>query len=311
MKIVSFFSYKGGAGRSTLAYNTIPILAKDFIHPTAKNPMIVLDTDIDSCGMTYLLDTPLNPIKIDENYCVQSLLADGCDQSKTATIKEHPFLSHLCPVGHSFGYPENDAILLLPAKSGKRILDNSIANYDDSNNPLKSRMDVFVNCCERMGVSAILLDSAVGDNLSAVISNNIADVIVCCMRPTRQFREGTKLYLKRISNSRISAGKHIVVVPNVVPTESIIIDNLQYPGEAIYHFEDDFKSFEQDEEAGRTSHYFHLDLTKKDCFGIPALTRFMWCEAILCNLPNLTAEEKLVVERYTKLAEIIHEIDID
>ena len=31
MKIINFFSYKGGAGRSTLAYNIIPILAAALI----------------------------------------------------------------------------------------------------------------------------------------------------------------------------------------------------------------------------------------------------------------------------------------
>ena len=55
MKTISFFSYKGGAGRSTLAYNVIPILAAEYIQPTAESPIIVVDTDVDSCGMSYLL----------------------------------------------------------------------------------------------------------------------------------------------------------------------------------------------------------------------------------------------------------------
>ncbi len=310
MKIMSFFSYKGGAGRSTLAYNTIPILAKEFIKPTPQRPIIVMDTDIDSCGMTYLLNVPSNPINIREDCCVQSLLADGCDVSVTPTIKEHPFLSKLCPVGHSFGYPENDAILLLPAFNGKKIVDGGIGNYDDSNNPMKPRLDQFLECCRRMKVSAVMLDSAVGDNLSAVLSNNVSDIIVCCMRPTRQFRDGTVQYLKRIANSRISNGKHIIVVPNVIPTQELEIGGLKYPDEALYQIGSAFRTFEKDMETGATTHEYHLEMTKKDCFGVPALPRFMWREEILCNLPSLTPEEELVVSRYRKLAEIIDEIDV-
>ena len=47
MKIISYFSYKGGAGRSTLAYNTIPILASEYFRPTKESPMIVVDMDIE------------------------------------------------------------------------------------------------------------------------------------------------------------------------------------------------------------------------------------------------------------------------
>ena len=54
-KTISYFSYKGGAGRSTLAYNTIPLLANNHFRPTKESPMIILDMDIDSCGMSYLL----------------------------------------------------------------------------------------------------------------------------------------------------------------------------------------------------------------------------------------------------------------
>ena len=40
MKIISYFSYKGGAGRSTLAYNTIPLIARNHLHPTKENPIV-------------------------------------------------------------------------------------------------------------------------------------------------------------------------------------------------------------------------------------------------------------------------------
>ena len=55
MTNISFFSYKGGAGRTSLLYNVIPFMA-DKLGATEKEPIIVIDLDIDSKGLTYLID---------------------------------------------------------------------------------------------------------------------------------------------------------------------------------------------------------------------------------------------------------------
>lgn len=50
----TFFSYKGGAGRSTTCLNTLPLLAE--VSGAYKYaPILLLDMDIESAGMTYLL----------------------------------------------------------------------------------------------------------------------------------------------------------------------------------------------------------------------------------------------------------------
>ena len=54
MKTISFFSYKGGAGRSSILYNTISFLAKE-LNATSEHPIVVMDLDIDSKGLSYLL----------------------------------------------------------------------------------------------------------------------------------------------------------------------------------------------------------------------------------------------------------------
>ena len=108
-KVISYFSYKGGAGRSTLAYNTIPLLARNHFCPTKESPLIVVDMDIDSCGMSYLLDVANEAIK--EDACVQYILREGCDPSRADSISNHATLKKLIPVGEKFGYPVNEAIL--------------------------------------------------------------------------------------------------------------------------------------------------------------------------------------------------------
>lgn len=49
MKKIAYFSYKGGAGRSSLAYNTIPLLA-DALNATAENRLFLIDLDVDSAA---------------------------------------------------------------------------------------------------------------------------------------------------------------------------------------------------------------------------------------------------------------------
>ena len=86
MKTISFFSYKGGAGRSTLAYNIIPILAAEHIQPTAESPIIVVDTDVDSCGMSYLVKAEK---EVTETNCIQHLLGNPFDTRPVNNIKNH------------------------------------------------------------------------------------------------------------------------------------------------------------------------------------------------------------------------------
>ena len=69
-KVISYFSYKGGAGRSTLAYNTIPLLLNECIQPTKSSPVVIVDMDIDSCGLSYLLGVQADQIAY--NTCLQT-----------------------------------------------------------------------------------------------------------------------------------------------------------------------------------------------------------------------------------------------
>ncbi len=302
MKIFSFFSYKGGAGRSTLAYNIIPIIAKDFVKPTAKNPLVVVDMDIDSRGMTLLLDNPRGSLNINEENCVQYYLANRAVRRPYPGIKEHPDLGKLCPVGNAFGCEDNDSILLLPAMADMKIEDNSGSNYN-SQKSLDLIMQSFTNCCKSMGVSGVFFDSAVGDQLTAKVSNALANVIICCMRPTKQFRDGTVDYFNKNMDS-MNYGKDIVVVPNVVPTYPMTINNRSYPDEAIRQINNAFKPFLEN----TGSHNFHLDMLDPAEFGVPTLRRFMWREDILRNIDTLTDEERLVFERYKKLAKLVYNI---
>ena len=129
-KVISYFSYKGGAGRSTLAYNTVPLLVNEHIKPTKESPVVIVDLDIDSCGLSYLLGVQADQIRDDA--CVQHVLANGCNPDPmNAHIYEADLLKEMIPVGNKLGYEINEAVLFLPAKDIKNVKKTN--NYDDDN----------------------------------------------------------------------------------------------------------------------------------------------------------------------------------
>ena len=307
MKTISFFSYKGGAGRSTLAYNVIPILARDHFEPTAESPMIVVDTDVDSCGMSYLVGAEK---QVTETNCIQALLGNPFSQRRYNSIQEHPFLKNLIPVGKAFGYEENEAILLLPAMDNKNICRDGRNNFAEAGGmSFDESMKNFLEVCEEhFDVPAVIFDSSVGNTALANVSNNEANIIVCVMRPTTQFVNGTYRYLLDVENGdKPLLGKDIVLVPNVIPDKEIDIGNAHYPDTAIdriintFVYSDVFKSSD--------SNTYHMDMLDPREFGIPMVDSFMYVEGQLLNKKEYYGNEETVLNRYKKLAKIIDDID--
>ena len=307
-RTLSFFSYKGGAGRSTLAFNIIPILANEYFKPTKEAPMIIVDTDVDSCGMSYLVGVEKKAITTEN--CVQHLLSVGCDTSPAITsVAAHPFLSKLCPVGNAYGYPINEAILLMPAKDGMAITGRD--NYGDKDEPFSKKIDSFLAVCKRLGIPAVIFDSAVGNTATANISNEAADVIVCCMRPTTQFTDGTERFLSSLENmdmddtGKTFSEKNIILVPNAIPRGETIINGDKYPETAFSKIRNNFENKFSNE---YTVHRYHFDMLDKKEFGIPVVDRFMWCEDILYTRNDLDENERIALQRYNKLAGVINDV---
>lgn len=308
MKTISFFSYKGGAGRSTLAFNVIPILARDYFQPTAESPMIVVDTDVDSCGMSYLLDAE---DKVTNDNCIQHLLGNPFSTRRYDSIEDHPFLSKLIPVGNAYGYPDNDAILLLPAMDNKNISKDGKSNYAEAGGPsFMESMRGFLDVCDDcFDVPAVIFDSSVGNTALANISNEMANIIVCVMRPTIQFVNGTRRYLTGLEDGEklTGGGKEIVLVPNVIPDKEITIGNSVYPDAAVDKIVNTFVNSNTFKNSPNNN--YHLDMLDPDEFGIPMVDSFMYVEGQLLNKKKFYGNEEIVLGRYRKLARIINEID--
>ncbi len=297
LKVISYFSYKGGAGRSTLAFNTIPILAKEHLHPTKDHPIILIDTDLDSCGMSYLLGVDGD---VKDDCCTQDLLENGLKtQTPPEYIWQHPNFKDMFAVGDRFGC-EKESILFLPAKDVKNVGDQS--NYNDAKHPFADALKQFIKVCKEYQVPAVILDAAVGNNATANATNQVSNIVVCCMRPTIQFVNGTVRFLKALERGGSFDGrKKIIAVPNVIPQDEVEVDGKRYPDYAIDRITSQFKMLA----ANETNITYNLEMLDKNAFGIPAVKSFMWREGQLATQSDLNDNEKLALDRYKKLAEVI------
>ena len=289
-KLITFYSYKGGAGRSSTTLNTLPYLVKA-LEATPEKPLLLLDMDLDSAGMTYLLKYDKY---FQDNYDVKEFLlneekwsADPVDD-----IRSHPLISKFVEVGDLLGV-EKGSILFL-GDNDKAPIDN-----DQMQGSKETTIKMLKRFCKNNGLPGIVLDSASGDQFSAILATKYATEIVVCMRPTMQFRMGTFNYLDRLSENSVSS--EIILLPTVVPETDVEIEGELQKTKSINNI---LKRSEL--VADKLS--IHTDFVNEDTFGINEVKRFMWQEGVLYKIRNtqeLKTDEVEACRRYEKLADLI------
>ncbi len=291
MKTITFYSYKGGAGRSSTTLNTLPYLVQSF-HASANAPILVLDMDLDSAGMTYLLGLDVH---FKDRYDVKSFLMGDENWSETpaATLEEHEFYQKFVPVGEILGV-ENGAVMFLGVDDAKPVDNNQM---DGTKEGVFNKLSRF---CRKNGIKAVVIDSSAGDQFSAVLSTGAANDIVCCMRPTMQFRIGTFNYLHRLAEK--NSEKRVVLLPTVVPVVDRLIDGEMQRTKAIQNITERVEDLAIDDVC--------MDFVSEELFGINEVERFKWKEGVLFKIAlsdELSEDEKEATKRYKKLANVLAE----
>lgn len=286
---VSFYSFKGGAGRSTTCLNTIPYIF-EIGEASAEHPIVLLDVDLDSAGMTYLLE---QENFFHENYDIKEFLKGDNDLSVPVDngLKNHPFYQKLVPVGNKFGIDDNDAVMFLGINDRMKLGNNDFSGEKDE---LFNKLRKF---CKNNGISALAFDTPTGDQITAKFSLKASNCVVCCMKNTMQFRKGTFNYLKRIA-AEIDIDS-LVIFPTVVPKD-LELDGVSQMDDSINSIKQSIQdlSFED----------INTEFVKREMFGINEIERFKWKEDILYKLEKkgeLRDDEKEGIKRYKKLAEIV------
>lgn len=306
MPTITFYSYKGGSCRSVTAFNVLPFLV-DTLQATSSEPILVVDMDLDSAGITALLNEEEH---FQTEYDVKSLLQVGFPgaNAKTDNFLTHPFFVNLVPVGNKLGV-EHGSVLLLGAND-KKMLGNEEMGGD-----FPESIKTLKQACRANGFKALVLDSASGDQVPAKISTSAATFIVCCMRPTRQFRTYTFKYLSRLKD-RISSETKVIILPTAVPNLEVIYKNTTEKSNARKLIRTKIADFNKNEMDCLIDSF-----VTEDCFGIPEVERFKWREDVLYKYYKYTGsavgdltetqssmlaeDEKLALLRYQKIAEFI------
>lgn len=296
-KVITFYSYKGGAGRSSTTLNTLPFLV-DTLHADEKHPLLLIDMDLDSAGMTYLLGCEKY---FKKNYDVKEFLINE-EKWSDAVIEDiysSPLIKKFVPVGDILGVEKNSILFL--GDNDEKPIDNN--QMDGAKENIMKKLKRF---CKNNNLPGVILDSSAGDQFSALLATKIATQIVCCMRPTTQFRVGTFNYLERLARNNVET--NIILLPTVVPNEDVCIDGEFQKKQSIEKLN---IKIEQIKSKYGASLDIHTDFVDAEMLGINEVQRFKWKEGVLFSIGKtqpLLQDEQEAYERYKKLAIIISEI---
>ncbi len=292
-QLTTFFSYKGGAGRSTTCLNTIPFLVEE-CGAKASTPLLLLDTDIESAGMTYLL----NLADSFKEFDVKTLFLGDVPWPVGAvgdSVQNHPLYKYFVPVGHKFGLEDDEAVMFLG------VDDQTYVDRTNITGRSELAIENFRRFCRNNRIPMAVMDSASGDQLTAKMSAENADNLVVCMRPTSQFRMGTFNYLRRMNNKVVDSDIRVILLPTVVPRDCVIDGEGQLKSACadVERFVDSVNNLD-----------ICTDFTTEKRFGINEVTRFKWKETVLNkirteNEDSLTEDEKEAISRYSALAQTI------
>lgn len=309
MPTITYYSYKGGSCRSVTAFNVLPFLVKA-LGATPAEPILVIDMDLDSAGITALFGEEQH---FQSGYDVKSLLKIGFPGSNTKCddLKSHPFFKNLVAVGEKVGV-ENGSVLLLGAN------DSKVLGNDEMGGDFPESIKILKQACKANGFKALVLDSASGDQVPAKISTSSASVIVCCMRPTSQFRTYTFQYLSRLKD-RISPETKVILLPTAVPNSDVAYKNTTEKKNSLNLLREKIADF----------NYYEIDclvdkFVMDDQFGIPEVEKFKWREDVLYKLKKdhdnspsspeksatqgFAADEILALQRYQAVAELLSKL---
>ncbi len=295
MLVVSFHSYKGGSCRTSTCLNTLPFLAKK-LEATAEHPILVVDTDIDSQGLTYLMGAE----RCFEEYDAKVMLSNKIpDRNRVLPFERHEFFKYCVPVGNHLGIEDRSVYCL-------GLNDSKPMDVQDYNGRIDMALASLYTMCLRMGVRAIVYDTASGDQISAAAACKASKVMVCCLRPTKQFCVGTGRFLGRF-RERVNMGDEqvtrVIVLPTAVPRNDITILGVNQLEDSVRRIKEIVRDLPYE---------VSKEFLTQNNFGIPEVERFKWQEDILYALKQTGEIESeqdslLALDRYESLAAAIIE----
>ena len=214
MKTVTFYSYKGGTGRSLLLANTAHYLAR------LGHRVVAVDFDFEAPGLHYKLNI-IPPAQrtmdtVPERGAVDYLLAAAQGENPPESL-----LDYVVPVPLPLG--TNGSLHLMPAGSAPtgeywKAL-TTLLRQDLFTNPEGSGLAAFLELKarieEELQADFLLIDSRTGvTELAGVTTTVLADKVVCLLLANRESQTGARAVLRSLRHApRLSGQSPIEIIP--------------------------------------------------------------------------------------------------
>jgi cellulose biosynthesis protein BcsQ len=198
--IITFYSFKGGVGRSTALGLVAGILA------TRKRRVVMVDFDLEAPGISVLFQNDLETIN-EEQYGV----LDYLHQRYLTPDQNIPTIDNcICPVNLG----TRGELFLVPAGEYNENYIHRLADldrhtlqsfYKGEANPVQQ---LITDIKERLDPDVILIDARPGFNdTSAIALFDLADTAIICFSPTDQSFEGLRWVVQAVKKQRDYQGK--------------------------------------------------------------------------------------------------------
>jgi cellulose biosynthesis protein BcsQ len=283
-KVISLYSFKGGAGRTVCTANLAGLYAKE-INATPENPILLMDMDLDSAGLTILLD--------------QWTKFKGSRWNASRVVTGELDLNILTYYENFYDQGMVDVSGLVGSSPGTvRFIGAEVIGREETVPVMgraPERMQDLITYCGEKGISTIIIDSASGRQETAHLCHRLSDLIIYCCRLTHQFLTGTELQLKRfVEQCETERGSipGIILLPVAVPEISEAWEERKKISMARL-------SGLCNTIAERT--YIHLVDE-----GVGEVESFKWVESVLSTKKALADDEVRALDAFSALTKVIN-----
>ena len=208
MKTFTFYSYKGGTGRSLLLANTAHHIAR------LGKRVVAMDLDFEAPGLHYKLN--ISPVTVPERGAVDYLLAAAQGEGPPKSL-----LDYVIPVPLPLG--TQGSLHLISAGSAPtgeywKAL-TALLRQDLFTNPegsgLAAVLELKARIEEELRADFLLIDSRTGvTELAGVTTAVLADKVVCLMLANRESQAGARAVLRSLRHApRLSGQPPIEIIP--------------------------------------------------------------------------------------------------
>ena len=304
MKLIDFYSYKGGAGRSVTTLNTIPFIA-EALNASPEKPLIVFDMDLESAGITYLVEEDKSfsknegiKLKDTRDYFDGEISA----RRKANSRDESDILKNSIDISKKVGYPNEGSILFMG------VDDSDLLKEYPNPADLKKKVSDLITHLKKIAAGIIFDSASGGQPISLALLQKSTDIVVC-LKVTSQFRHGTLRFLDKLMFDNDDFDKkNIILLPVAISeNEAMANESLTYKELALKDLIDKIEVFEKKSARGGININFNKVFLTNENFGIPEIEKFKWEERNLFFEKSigrtLERDEEIGFKRYQLLGE--------